>query len=140
MPLRSGLNVTVIAALTTQGVEAAMELDGAVNAAAFAVYLDQLLRPTLAPGDVVVLDTLRVYKPPGRAELVEKRGARLLFLPPYSPDFAPVELAFSKLKNFLRAAQARTREALTAAVRAALDWIDENDAQNWFHHCGYHIH
>ena len=140
VPLRSGPNVTVIAALTTQGVEAVMELDGAVNAAAFAVYLDQVLGPTLVPGDVVVLDNLRVHKAPGLAEVVEKRGARLLFLPPYSPDFTPVELAFSKLKTFLRTAQARTREALTDAVRAALDWIDENDAQNWFHHCGYHVH
>ena len=117
-----------------------MELDGAVNAAALAVYLDQVLRPTLAPGDVVVLDNLHAHKAPGLAELVEKRGIRLLFLPPYSPDFTPVELAFGKLKTFLRTAQARTRETLTAAVRAALDWIDENDAQNWFHHCGYHVH
>lgn len=140
VPFRSGPTVTAIAALTTQGFEAVIELDGAVNAAAFAVYLDQVLGPTLAPGDVLVLDNLRVHKAPGLAELVEKCGARLLFLPPYSPDFTPVELAFSKLKTFLRTAQARTREALTTAVRAALDWIDENDAQNWFHHCGYHVH
>ena len=117
-----------------------MELDGAVNAAAFAVYLDQVPGPTLAPGDVVVLDNLRVHKAPGLAELMAKRGTRLLFLPPNSPDFTLVELVSSKLKTFLRTAQARTREALTAAVRAALDWIDENDAQNWFHHCGYHVH
>ena len=117
-----------------------MELDGAVNAAALAVYLDQVLGPMLAPGDVVVLDNLRVHKAPSLAELVEKRGTRLLFLPPNSPDFTPVELAFGKLKTFLRTVQARTREALTAAVRAALDWIDENDAQNWFHHCGYHVY
>ena len=140
VPLRNGPNVTVIAALTPHGVEAVMELDGAVNAAAFAVYLDQVLGPTLVPGDVVVLDNLRVHKAPGLAEVVEKRGARLLFLPPYSPDFTPVELAFSKLKTFLRTAHARTREALTAAVRAALDWIGEDNAQNWFHHCGYHVH
>ena len=140
VPLRSGPNVPVITALTTRGVEAVMEPDGTVNAAAFAVYLDQVLGPTLAPSDVVVLDNLRVHKAPGRAELVEKRGARRLFLPPYSLDFTPVELAFSKLKTFLRTAQARTREALIAAVRVALNWIDENDAQNWFHHCGYHVH
>ena len=121
VPLRSGPNVTVMAALTTQGVEAVMELDGADNATAFTVYLDQVPGPTLAPGDVVVLDNLRVHKAPGLAELMEKHGARLLFLPPCSPDFTPIELAFSKLKIFLRTAQARTREALTAAVRAALD-------------------
>ena len=111
-----------------------MEPDGAVNAAAFAVSLDQVLGPTLVPGDVVV------HKGPDLAELVEKRSARLLFLPPCSPNFTPVELAFSKLKTFLRTARARTRQALTAAVRAALDWISEGDAQNWFHHCGYHVH
>ena len=140
VPLRSGPNVTVIAALTTQGVEAVMELDGAVNAAAFAVYLDQVLGPTLAPGDVVVLDNLRVHKAPGLAELVEKRGARLLFLPPYSPDFTPVELAFSKLKTFLRTAQARTREALEAVIQTITGWITERDAKNGFDHCGYHVH
>lgn len=140
VPLHSGPNVTVIAALTAQGVEAVMELDGAVNAAAFAVYLDQVLGPTLVPGDVVVLDNLRVHKAPGRAELVEKRGARLLFLPPDSPDFTPVERAVSKLKTFLRTAQARTRDALAAALRAALNWISEDDARNWFHHGGYHVH
>ena len=134
VPLHSGPNVTVIAALTPQGLEAVMEPDGAVNAAAFAVSLEQVLGPTLVPGNVVV------HKSLGLAELVEKRGARLLFLPPYSPDFTPMELAFSKLKTFLRTARARTRQALTAAVRAALDWISEGDAQNWFHHCGYHVH
>ena len=67
-------------------------------------------------------------------------GARLLFLPPYSPDFTPVELAFSKLKTRLRTAQARTREALAGALRTALDWITETDAKNWFAHCGYHVH
>ena len=140
VPLHNGPNVTVIAALTPQGVEAVMELDGAVNTASFAVYLDQVLGPTLAPGDVVVLDNLRVHKAAGLAELVEARGARLLFLPPYSPDFTPIEQAFSKLKTHLRTAQARTREALTEALRVALDWISEDDAKNWFDHCGYHVH
>ena len=139
LPLPNGPNGTVIAALTTRGVEAVMELDGAVNAAAFALYLDQVLGPTRVRGDMVVSDNLRVHKAPGLAELVEKRGARLLFLPPYSPDFTPVEWAFSKLKTFLRTAQTRIRAALTAAVRAALDWIGEEDAQNRFHHCGYHV-
>lgn len=140
VPLHNGPNVTVVAALTGQGVEAVMELDGAVNTASFAAYLDQVLGPTLQPGDVVVLDNLRVHKAPGLAELVEARGARLLFLPPYSPDFTPIELAFSKLKTHLRTAAARTREALTTALQAALAWITAEDAQNWFDHCGYHVH
>ena len=83
---------------------------------------------------------MRAHKAPGLAGLAEKRGTRLLFWPPYSPDFTPVEPAFGKLKTYLRTAQARTREALTAAVGNALDWIGKDDAHNWFHHGGYHIH
>lgn len=140
VPLHNGPNVTVVAALSAQGVEAVMELDGAVNTASFAVYLDQVLGPGLQPGDVVVLDNLPVHKAAGLAELVEARGARLLYLPPYSPDFTPIELAFSKLKTHLRTAAARTREALTSALQAALAWITAQDAQNWFDHSGYHVH
>ena len=117
-----------------------MSLDGALNAASFAVYLEQVLGPTLVPGDVVVLDNLPVHKVAGMAQLVETRGARLLFLPPYSPDFAPIEQAWSKLKTALRTTQARTREALEQALDQALAWITSQDAQNWFDHCGYHIH
>ena len=140
VPLRAGPNGTLGAALTPQGIEAVMALEGALNAASFAVYLDQVLGPTLVAGDVVVLDNLPGHKTAGMAELVEKRGARLLFLPPYSPDFTPIALAFSKLKTSLRSTAARTREALMTAVRNALDWITEHDAQNWFAQCGYHVH
>jgi len=138
--LHNGPNVTLMAALTPQGLEAVMELDGAVNAARFAVYLDQVLGPTLVPGDVGVLDNLRVHHVAGLAELVEARGARLLFLPPDSPDFTPVERAFSQLKTSLRWSAARTREALTDAVRVAIGWVTTQDVQGWFHHCGYHVH
>ena len=93
--------------------------------------------PTLVPGDVVVLDNLPAHKVAGRAELVE---ARLLYLPPYSPDFNLIELAFSKLKTWLRMAQARTREALEAVIQDAAEWIIGRDAKNWFDHCGYHVH
>jgi transposase len=71
---------------------------------------------------------------------VEARGVRLLYLPPYSPDFNPIELAFSKLKTGPRTAQARTREALESVIQTATDWITEQDAKNWFDHCGYHVH
>ena len=74
------------------------------------------------------------------AELVAARGARLLYLPPYSPDFNPIELAFSKLKTWLRTAQVRTREAREAVIQDASNWITERDAKNWFDHCGYHVH
>lgn len=140
VPLHNGPNVTIVAALSAQGIEAVMELEGAVNMTSFAVYLEQVLGPTLQPGDVVVLDNLPVHKAAGLAEVVAARGARLLYLPPYSPDFTPIELAFSKLKTHLRTAAARTREALRTALDAALAWITAQDAQNWFDHCGYHVH
>lgn len=140
VPLHTGPNVTVLAALTPQGLQAVMELDGAVNTASFVAYLEQVLGPTLVPGDVVVVDNLRVHKAPEAAQAVAARGARLLFLPPYSPDFTPVELAFSKFKTHLRTAAARTREALTQALQTASDWISATDAQKWFAHCGYHVH
>lgn len=119
--------------------EAAIELDGAANTASFAIYLEQVLGPSLRVGDVVALDNLRVHKAAGLAEVIAACGARLLYLPPYSPDFMPLELAFSKLKTHLRTAAARTREALTSALQAALAWIKAKDAQNWFDHCGYHV-
>ena len=140
VPLRVGTPVTLIGALTVNGLEAVMRLDGALNAASFAVYLAQVLGPALVPGDVVVLDNLPVHKVAGLAQLVEARGARLLFLPPYSPDFAPIEQAWSKLKTAPRTAQARTRQTLDGALEQALAWITGQDAQNWFDHCGYHVH
>ena len=139
-PLHGGPNVTLIAALTPDGLGALMSVDGAVNGEVFAAYLEHVLGPTLVPGDVVVLDNLPAHKVAGLAELVEARGVRLLYLPPYSPDFNPIELAFSKLKTWLRTAQARTREALEAVIQTATEWVTQADAKNWFDHCGYHVH
>ena len=140
VPLHGGPNVTLIAALTPDGLGALSSVNGAVNGDVFAAYLDQVLGPTLRPGDVVVLDNLSVHKVAGLDDIVRKYRARLLYLPPYSPDFNPIELAFSKLKTWLRTAQARTRELLEEAIRAAAEWITEQDAKNWFDHCGYHVH
>ena len=139
VPLRSGPNVTLVAALTPDGLQAPMTVHGAVNGDVFAAYLDQVLGPTLVPGDVVVLDNLPAHKVAGLSDIVAARGARLLYLPPYSPDFNPIELAFSKLKIWLRTAQARTHEGLEAAIQAAGEWISQQDAKNWFDHCGYHV-
>ncbi len=139
-PLHGGPNVTLVAALTPSGLQAAMTVSGAVTGDVFAAYLEQVLGPTLVPGDVVVLDNLPAHKVAGLAEIVAAYGARLLYLPPYSPDFNPIELAFSKLKTWLRTAQARTREALEDVIAAATGWITEQDAKNWFDHCGYHVH
>ena len=139
VPLHGGPNVMLIAALTPDGLGALMSVDGAVNGDVFAAYLDQVFGPTLQPGDVVVLDNLAVYKVDGLHEIVQKYGARLRYLPPYSPDFNPIERAFSKLKTWLRTAKARTRDALEEAILAASAWITEQDAKNWFDHCGNHV-
>ena len=139
VPLRNGPNVTLIAALTPDGLGALLSVDGAANGAVFAAYLDQVLGPTLAAGDVVVLDNCAIHKGEDLAEIVGRYGARLLYLPPYSPDFNPIELAFSKLKTWLRMAQARTRDLLEEAIRAAAEWITGEDAKNWFDHCGCHV-
>ena len=116
-----------------------MTVSGAVNGDAFAASPEQVPGPTLAPGDVVVLDNLPAHKGAGLAATVEARGARLRYLPPYAPDFNPVELAFGKLKTWLRTAQARPREALETTIQAAPEWISQQDAKKWFDHCGYRV-
>ena len=113
-----------------------MTVSGAVTGEVFAASLSQVLGPSFVPGDVVVLDNLPAHNVAGLAELVE---ARLLYLPPYSPDFNPIELAFSKLKPWLRTAQARTRDALEAVIHKAAEWITADDAKNGSDHCGYHL-
>ena len=140
VPLNKGTNITVVAALTPNGLEAVMSVPGELTGKGFTAYLDQVLGPELQPGDVVVVDNLRVHQVESAAAAVAERGAKLLFLPPYSPDFNPIELAFSKLKTWLRSAQARTHEALEQSLRDAIAWITQEDAQNWFDHCGYHVH
>ena len=120
VPLRRGTPVALIGASITNGLEAVMSLDGALNAASFAVYLAQVLGPTLMPGDVVVLDNLPVHYVAGLAALVKARGVRLLFLPPYSPDFVPIEQAWSKRRSTLRTTIARTCHALEHALDQAV--------------------
>ena len=116
-----------------------MTLPGAVDAAAFEVYVRDLLVPTLRPGQVVVLDNLNVHQGVKVRRLIEGAGCRLLFLPPYSPDFAPIELAFSKLKAYLRGVAARTQERLEEAIGTALARLTDADARGWFGHCGYRV-
>jgi transposase len=137
VPHNRGQNLTLIAALTPAGPGAAMTLDGATDAPAFAAYVGQALVPTLRPGQVVVLDNLGAHQGDARRALVEGAGCALLFLPPDSPDCAPIEQAFGKLKAARRRAGARTRAALEAAIGAALGAITAADARAWFRHCGY---
>ena len=112
---------------------------GTTKEAVFEAYVERILAPSLVAGQVVVLDNLSAHKGDRARELVEERGAKLLFLPSYSPDFSPIEEAFGKLKALLRRGKARTKEALLQAIGRALDAITSEDAKGWFGHCGYVI-
>ncbi len=136
-PRNHGKNTTLIAALGAAGMGAAMTLEGAADADAFVAYLTDVLVPTLVPGQIVVMDNLSVHKDRRVAPLIAGAGCRLVYLPAYSPDFTPIEQAFSKVKTFLRRVEARTREALEGAITAALATITAQDAAGWFTACGY---
>jgi transposase len=137
VPRNYGAIMTVIASMSLSGMGPAFLLDGSADSAAFEIYVEQLLAPSLRPGQSVVLDNLSIHQGPRVRQALEARGCRLLFLPAYSPDFSPIEEAFSKLKTFLRRVSARTREALQEAIAQALDLITATDALGWFTHCGY---
>ena len=139
MPKNWGDSVTVVAALTLDGIRAWVMLYGAMNARAFEAYVQQCLVPELRVGDVVVMDNLASHKRPVVRELIERVGARVLLLPPYSPDFNPIEPSWSKFKAILRALAARTTDALHEAVRTALLAITPSDARGWFVHCGHSV-
>jgi len=139
VPKNWGDNVTVTAALTLDGIVAPMWLHGAMTARAFEAYVEQCLARELRPGDVVVLDRLSAHKTDRVRELVEATGARLAYLPGYSPDFNPIEHAWSKLKALLRRAGARTLRKLRNALRWALLAITSNDAHGWISHCGFRV-
>jgi transposase len=137
VPQNYGPNVTVLGALGVHGLHAVMTVDGATGTDVFRTYVKQVLGPTLRPGDIVVMDNLRAHKAVGIQQALARRGARLLYWPPYSPDLSPIEPCWSKVKTALRTAKARTREALDTAITAALATITDADAQGWFRHCGY---
>jgi transposase len=128
---------TMISSIRVDGTTACMTLEGATDTEVFRAYVHQVLSPTLRAGDVVILDNLSPHKSDGTLELIKKRGAEVRFLPAYSPDLNPIELMWSKVKNSLRSAEARTASALTRAIAAALDSVTAQDARNWFAHCGY---
>ena len=128
---------TMVAAIGLGGVVAALTYPGATDADAFATFADAVLGPALRPGDVVVLDNLAAHKAEAVRRAVEARGAVLLFLPPYSPDLNPIELVWSKVKALLRAAAARTFDAVVAAAGAALRAVTPADCDGYFRHCGY---
>jgi transposase len=136
-PANRGENKTVVAALTLDGMGPLLRFDGAMTTSRFEGYVRFLLAPTLRPGQVVVADNLKAHHSPVARAAIEARGARFLPLPPYSPDFTPIEEAFSKVKQALRRAEARTDDALRAVTWQAFATITPGNAAGWFAHCGY---
>jgi transposase len=136
-PRNHGKNTTLVVALTPDGLQAPWLIEGAMDTATFEWYISEALGPTLRPGQVVVLDNLSAHKAANIRQALAARGCDLLFLPPYSPDFTPIEQAFSKIKAVLRGLGARTYDALQEAVRLAIEAITHDDAVAWFAHAGY---
>lgn len=125
------LTTTIVAGLRADGITAAMLLDGPIGGDVFLAYVEQVLAPELAVGDVVIMDNLASHKVPGVREAIEAAGATLMFLPPYSPDFNPFEMAFSKLKARLRAAATRTVDDLWATIASALEMFAPQECSNY---------
>lgn len=137
-PRNWGKNVTLLSSIGKErGMGASLVVEGSTNGAVFETYLEEVLLPTLKRGQVVVMDNLSAHKGERVRQLIEGEGCELIYLPPYSPDFNPIEQAFSKLKSYLRAACARSREALMEVIGEALNTITASDALGYFEHCGY---
>jgi transposase len=128
---------TLIAALGVEGMRCSTVVDGAVNGDVFEAFVEQVLVPDLRPGDVVIMDNLSSHKRQRIRELIEDADARLVFLPPYSPDLNPIELVFAKVKQLFRSMACRTRDALWKAMQSVLDQVTASDAINCYKHCGY---
>lgn len=137
-PARKGANVTVIAALSLDGVVADHAFEGALKGESFEAWVGDHLVQHLSPGDIVFFDNLSVHKRASALAMIEAVGAEARFLPPYSPDMNPIELAWSKLKAHLRGAAARTVDALRDAIASAFEAITPDDAMAWFAHAGWH--
>jgi transposase len=139
VPRNRGANTTLLASMSLEGMGPCLAVEGPTTAAVFEAYVEKVLAPSLRHGQIVVVDNLGAHKGESVRELIEKRGCQLLYLPPYSPDYNPIEEAFSKIKGALRKAQARTREALIEALGVAISAVTARDAHGFFEHGGYHL-
>lgn len=137
IPRNTPPNTTTISSMTTSGMGPSLMTEAGVTSALFEAYVEHILGPTLRPGQVILLDNLSAHKSPRLRELLAARGCRLWYVPSYSPDFSPIELAFAKIKADLRRVGARTREVLEAAVAQALSHISSEEACAFFRHCGF---
>jgi transposase len=137
VPRNRGPNTTLLSSMSVEGMGTSLAVEGATNREVFETYVQRVLAPTLRPGQVVVMDNLTAHKGDRVKELIEEQGCELLYLPPYSPDFNPIEEAFSKIKGLVRKAEARTREALVEAIGMGISMVTAEDARGFFDHCGY---
>jgi transposase len=137
-PRNWGKNITLLSSMSKeQGMGASLVVEGSTNGTVFQTYLEDVLCPTLKRGQVVVMDNLSAHKAERVRDLIEGEGCELIYLPPYSPDFNPIEQAFSKLKSYLRGACARSQDTLMEVIGKALSTISISDALGYFEHCGY---
>lgn len=139
MPRNTGENVSLLGALSVDGLIATMSVKGSVDTDVFLTYLRHVLLPQLWSGAIIVMDNLKVHHATAVRSVIESVGARVVFLPPYSPDLSPIELCWSKVKQLLRSLAARTHEALHQAITQAINAITSDDAFAWFAHCGLFI-
>ncbi len=139
VPRNYGASTSMISTIGCRGVEATMLIEGSVDTLVFNAYCQEVLRPTVKAGEVIVLDNLRAHRASRIEEIAESCGATVLWLPPYSPDFSPIELMWSKVKAYLKKVKARTQTELEKAIAAALETITVSDCLNWFRHCGYEV-
>ncbi len=139
VPKNYGQSTSVVSLIGSGGVEATMLIEGAVDTLAFDAFGENFARPCLKAGDVLVLDNLGAHRASRIEQIAESCGAKVIWLPPYSPDFSPIEQMWSKLKTYLRKVKARTSEELDRAVAEGLKLITENDCRGWFKHCGYEV-
>jgi transposase len=137
VPRNRGKNTTVLSSMTIEGMGPSLTVEGATTAAVFETYVERVLSPMLRAGQIVVMDNLTAHKGERVRDLIEERGCKLMYLPPYSPDFNPIEEAFAKIKGILRKAKARSREALIEAIGEAISALSARDARGFFEHCGY---
>jgi transposase len=136
VPRKRGKNTTLLASMTIEGMGPSLAVEGATTARVFEAYVEKVLAPSLKEGQIAVMDNLGAHRPKRVRELIEERGAELLYLPFYSPDYDPIEVAFAKVKNLLRNAAARTKGALVEAIGVALSAVSAQDARGYFEHAG----
>ncbi|MBA3389602.1 MAG: IS630 family transposase [Rubrobacter sp.] len=137
VPRNRGPNTTLLASMSVEGMGECLAVEGATTKVIFETYVERVLAPSLRAGQIVVMDNLSAHKGEKVVELIEARGCEVLYLPPYSPDYNPIEEAFSKIKALLRESAARTREALIEALGAAISAVSSTDALGFMEHCGY---